>query len=102
LAELAAAGKPSILVPFPFATDDHQLHNAEAFQTAGAARLVLDSDMTGERLVREVFALAAARPLLDQMSANARKLAHPGAAERAADVLEDVSLSVTSERPTSL
>ncbi len=102
LAELAAAGKPSILVPFPFATDDHQLHNAEAFRTAGAARLVLDSDMTGERLVREVFALAAARPLLDQMSANARKLAHPGAAERAADVLEDVSLSVTSERPTSL
>jgi UDP-N-acetylglucosamine:LPS N-acetylglucosamine transferase len=62
----------------------------------------LDSEMTGERLVREVLSLAAARPLLDQMSANARRLAQPGAAERAADVLEEMSLSVTSKRPTSL
>jgi len=91
LAELAAAGKPAILVPFPFATDDHQRHNAEAFQSAGAARLVLDGEMTGERLVREVRELAAARPLLDQMAANARALARPGAAERAADVLEEVA-----------
>jgi hypothetical protein len=45
---------------------------------------------------------AAARPLLDQMSANARRLALPGAAERAADVLEEMSLSVTLKRPTSL
>ncbi|MGA2182876.1 MAG: undecaprenyldiphospho-muramoylpentapeptide beta-N-acetylglucosaminyltransferase [Bryobacteraceae bacterium] len=91
LAELAAAGKPAILVPFPFATDDHQLHNAEAFQSAGAARLVLDSEMTGARLVREVRELASARPLLDQMAANARALARPEAAERAADLLEKVS-----------
>lgn len=95
LAELAAAGKPAILVPFPFATDDHQRRNAEAFQTAGAARLVLDSEMTGARLVREVRELAAARSLLDQMAANARALARPGAAQRAADVLEKVSQSVT-------
>jgi UDP-N-acetylglucosamine--N-acetylmuramyl-(pentapeptide) pyrophosphoryl-undecaprenol N-acetylglucosamine transferase len=95
LAELAAAGKPAILVPFPFATDDHQLHNAEAFRSAGAARLVLDSEMTGARLVREVRELAAARPLLDQMAANARRLARPGAAERAADVLEKVSARAT-------
>jgi len=88
LAELAAAGKPAILVPFPFATDDHQRHNAEAFQTAGAARLVLDSEMTGTRLFREVRELSAAPPLLDQMAANARALARPGAAERAADILE--------------
>lgn len=95
LAELAAAGKPSILVPFPFATDDHQRHNAEAFQNAGAARLVLDGEMTGERLVREIRELASARPLLEQMAANARALARPGAAQRAADVLEEVSHSVT-------
>ena len=90
LAELAAAGKPSILVPFPYATDDHQRHNAEAFQTAGAARLVLDSEMSGARLVREVRELAAARPLLDQMAANARALAREGAAERAASILEEI------------
>jgi len=95
LAELAAAGKPSILVPFPYATDDHQRHNAEAFRNAGAARLVLDSEMTGERLVREVRELSSARPVLEQMSANARALAHPGAAERAAEVLEKVSSLVT-------
>jgi UDP-N-acetylglucosamine--N-acetylmuramyl-(pentapeptide) pyrophosphoryl-undecaprenol N-acetylglucosamine transferase len=95
LAELAAAGKPSILVPFPFATDDHQLHNAEAFRNAGAARVVLDSEMSGERLVQEVRELASTRALLDQMSANARALARPGAAERAADVLERVSQPVT-------
>src|SRR5262249_12903928 len=47
VSELAAAGKPSILVPFPGASDDHQLHNAEAFERAGAARLILDKDMTG-------------------------------------------------------
>ena len=91
IAELAAAGKPAILVPFPYATDDHQLHNAEAFQTAGAARLVLDSEMTGARLVREVRELAAAPPLLDQMAANARSLAHEGAAGRAADILEELA-----------
>jgi len=91
LAELAAAGKPAILVPFPFATDDHQLHNAEAFEHAGAARLVLDKEMTGARLVREVSELASDRSLIDQMAANARTLAHPGAAERAADVLEEIA-----------
>jgi len=91
LAELAAAGKPAILVPFPFATDDHQLHNAEAFQRAGAARLVLDKEMTGARLVREVSELTSDPSLLDRMAANARTLAHPGAAERAADALEEIA-----------
>ena len=91
VAELAAAGKPAILVPFPYATDDHQLHNAEAFERAGAARLVLDKDMTGARLVREIGELASHPSLLDQMAANARTLAHPGAAERAADVLERIA-----------
>src|SRR5271165_6949746 len=54
VAELAAAGKPSILVPFPHSTDEHQLHNAEAFQKAGASLLVLDHDMDGGRLFEEV------------------------------------------------
>jgi len=91
VAELAAAGKPAILVPFPYATDDHQLHNAEAFERAGAARLVLDKDMTGARLVQEIGELASNPSLLDQMAANARTLAHPGAAERAVHVLEEIT-----------
>lgn len=87
VAEVAAAGKASILVPYPFAADQHQLRNAEAFERAGASRLILDKDMNGERLFRAVSE-AAAR--LEEMGAAARRLAKPGAARRAADLLEEV------------
>ena len=86
VSELAAAGRASILVPYPFAADQHQLRNAEAFERAGAARLVLDKDMTGERLFATV---AEAAERLDTMSEAARSLAKPGAAKRAADLLEE-------------
>jgi UDP-N-acetylglucosamine--N-acetylmuramyl-(pentapeptide) pyrophosphoryl-undecaprenol N-acetylglucosamine transferase len=91
VAELAAAGKPSVLVPFPFAADDHQLRNAEAFERAGAAKLVLDRDWTGEKLYDTVRALIADRDSLERMGQAARGLAHPGAALRAAEVLEAVA-----------
>lgn len=92
VAEVAAAGKPSILVPFPFSTDDHQLRNAEVFERAGAARLVADIDMNGRRLYEEVTYLAAQPDRLERMAAAARALAKPGAAQRAAAVLEEVAL----------
>lgn len=91
VAELAAAGKPGILVPFPFAADQHQLRNAEAFERAGAARLVLNRDLTGERLFEIVTALAEEPGALERMAQAARKLARPGAARRAAEILEEVS-----------
>jgi len=91
VAELAASGKPSILVPFPFATDDHQLRNAQAFENAGAAKLVLDRDLTGAKLFELVTALARDRESLERMGAAARRLAHPGAATRAAEILEEVA-----------
>lgn len=90
VAELAAAGKPSVLIPFPFAADQHQLRNAEAFERAGASRMVLDRDWTGAKLFEIVSALSTQRDVLDQMGQAARKLAHPGAARRAAEVLEEV------------
>jgi len=90
VAELAAAGKPSILSPFPFAADQHQLRNAEAFVRAGAACLVEDRDMSGEKLFETVAKLAADAAGLARMGAAARGLAHSGAARRAADVLEEV------------
>jgi UDP-N-acetylglucosamine--N-acetylmuramyl-(pentapeptide) pyrophosphoryl-undecaprenol N-acetylglucosamine transferase len=90
IAELAAAGKPAILVPFPFAADDHQKKNAEALVRAGAARLVEDRDMNGERLFAEVIELARHREMLTRMGEAARTLAHPGAAVRAASVLEEL------------
>jgi UDP-N-acetylglucosamine--N-acetylmuramyl-(pentapeptide) pyrophosphoryl-undecaprenol N-acetylglucosamine transferase len=88
VSELAAAGKPSILIPLPTASDQHQLKNAEAMEHAGAARLVTDAEWTGERFVNEVISLLDEPGRLEKMSAAARAFAHPGAARRAADVLE--------------
>jgi UDP-N-acetylglucosamine--N-acetylmuramyl-(pentapeptide) pyrophosphoryl-undecaprenol N-acetylglucosamine transferase len=92
VSELAAAGKPSILVPFPFAADDHQLRNAEAMVRAGASRLVLDGEMNGQRLFDEVMALASEPERLVLMAENARKMAKPGAASRAAEILEELAV----------
>ena len=89
VAELAAAGKPSILVPLPTAADQHQLRNAEAFQKAGASVLVLDAEMDGGRLFEEVEKLRTHPELLHRMGERARAFAHPDAARRAAAVLEE-------------
>ena len=91
VAELAAAGKPSLLVPFPFASDNHQQKNAEAFERAGAARLILDRDLHGARLFDEIRALASDPGALASMTENLRQFARPDAAERAAQVLEDIA-----------
>lgn len=91
VAELAAAGKPSLLVPFPFASDQHQLRNAEAFARGEAAVLVLDQDLTGEKLFQTITTLAAEPGRLERMGAAAHRFARPGAARRAADILEEVA-----------
>jgi UDP-N-acetylglucosamine--N-acetylmuramyl-(pentapeptide) pyrophosphoryl-undecaprenol N-acetylglucosamine transferase len=90
VAEVAAAGKPAILVPFPFASDQHQLRNAEVLERAGAARMVTDSEWTGEKLFRTVTELAE-DDRLERMGEAARRLGHPGAAQRAAEILEEIS-----------
>lgn len=92
VAELAAAGKPAILVPFPFATDDHQMKNAEAMAAAGAARVVRDAEMTGARLFDEVTRLADDPAALKSLAQAMREFAKPHAAQRAAKVLEEVAL----------
>lgn len=89
VAELAAAGKPSILVPFPHSTDQHQLKNAQAFEKAGAAILVPDHEMDGGRLFEEVEKLRSRPELLQRMGERVRTFAHPDAARRAAEVLEN-------------
>jgi UDP-N-acetylglucosamine--N-acetylmuramyl-(pentapeptide) pyrophosphoryl-undecaprenol N-acetylglucosamine transferase len=88
LAELAAAGRPAILVPFPFATDDHQRANAEAVRDAGAAVMIEDRDFDGARCAAEIAGLALDRPRRDRMAAAARTLARPDAAKRIADVAD--------------
>jgi UDP-N-acetylglucosamine--N-acetylmuramyl-(pentapeptide) pyrophosphoryl-undecaprenol N-acetylglucosamine transferase len=80
LAELTASGRPSILVPLPTATDDHQRRNAEALARQGAARMLEQRDLTGDRLADEVIALGADPAARARISAAARSLARPGAA----------------------
>jgi UDP-N-acetylglucosamine--N-acetylmuramyl-(pentapeptide) pyrophosphoryl-undecaprenol N-acetylglucosamine transferase len=91
VSELAAAGRPAILVPFPFAADDHQTRNAEALARGGAARMVRDAEMNGERLFSEIQELARDPGELEHMAQSARRFAKPGAAQRAADILEEVA-----------
>lgn len=93
VSELAAAGKPSVLIPFPFAADQHQLKNAQAFERAGAARMSLDRDWNGQRFFETVRDLSHDRARLRAMGESARNLAHPGAAKRAAEILIESALT---------
>jgi UDP-N-acetylglucosamine--N-acetylmuramyl-(pentapeptide) pyrophosphoryl-undecaprenol N-acetylglucosamine transferase len=88
LAELAAAGRPAILVPFPFAADDHQRANAEAVRDAEAAVVVEDHDLDGARCAAEIAALAADRSRRLRMAESSRTLARPDAVAAIADVAE--------------
>jgi len=80
LAEIAASGKPSILVPLPTATDDHQRKNAEVLAKAGAAEVIDQRDLSGNRLAVMIFALASDPDGRERMSDAARSLARPDAA----------------------
>lgn len=80
VAELAAAGRPALMIPFPFAADDHQRKNAEAVVRAGAGRMILQADLTGEKLAAEILQLVRAPQMLRQMAAQSRELAHQDAA----------------------
>jgi UDP-N-acetylglucosamine--N-acetylmuramyl-(pentapeptide) pyrophosphoryl-undecaprenol N-acetylglucosamine transferase len=87
-AELTAAGKASVLVPFALAADDHQRSNARALEAAGAARMIEEKDLTAERLAGTVNELLGDTARLTAMEEAARKLARPDAAARVADLLE--------------
>ena len=80
LAELAAAGRASILVPLPTATDDHQRKNAQAFVRQGAAVMVDQRELTGERLASELLAFASDSTRRAQVAAAVKRLARPDAA----------------------
>ena len=80
VAEITAAGKPAIFVPFPRAADDHQRVNAEALARLGAAVVVEESKLEGVWLAETIAALLGDPRRLQAMSAAARELAHPDAA----------------------
>lgn len=90
-AELAAAGKASLMVPLPTAADDHQRKNAEALVKAGAAKMILQKDLTGEILAREIGSFIETPEMISEMERNAKKLARKDAAEATVDLLEKLA-----------
>lgn len=86
VAELAAAGKPALMIPFPFAADDHQRKNAEAVERAGAGRMILQAELTPERLAQELLWLARDPQQLARMAAASKELGHPDAAAKVVDL----------------
>jgi len=89
LTELAAFGLPAVLVPYPHAAGNHQWHNARVFERAGAARLLEENDL--HRLGAVVLGLVEDDASRQQMSAKMKTLAAPNAAERIADLLEEMA-----------
>jgi len=89
-AELVAAGKAAIMIPFPLAADDHQRKNAEALEKGGAARMILQRDLGGERLASEIMALLSEPQKITEMETASRKLARRDAAAATVELMEEL------------
>jgi UDP-N-acetylglucosamine--N-acetylmuramyl-(pentapeptide) pyrophosphoryl-undecaprenol N-acetylglucosamine transferase len=89
-AELGAAGKVAIMIPLPTAADDHQRKNAEALEKNGAAKMILQKDLTGEVLAQEIKGFINAPGKITEMELNARKMAKKDAAEVTVNIIEDL------------
>ena len=85
IAEITAFGKAAILVPYPYAADDHQTLNAEALRSRGAAEMILDQALDGEGLAQRIRDLYQDRKRLEAMGETARKMGRPEAAKRIVD-----------------
>ncbi len=100
--EICAVGRPSLLVPYPFAAGDHQRKNAEALVRAGAARQIADREATPDRLTALIDSLGQGRSELATMAESAARIGRPSAAERVArDLLELGGLGVPEEASAS-
>jgi UDP-N-acetylglucosamine--N-acetylmuramyl-(pentapeptide) pyrophosphoryl-undecaprenol N-acetylglucosamine transferase len=91
VAEIAAAGRAALFIPFAAATDSHQLRNAEEMVRAGAARLIPESELSGERLAREILALLGDPAKLSELGVRARQIARPDAARNIANLIEEIA-----------
>ncbi|MEZ5345116.1 MAG: undecaprenyldiphospho-muramoylpentapeptide beta-N-acetylglucosaminyltransferase [Pyrinomonadaceae bacterium] len=89
-AEVAAAGKAAIMIPLPTAADDHQRKNAEALEAAGAAKMILQTDLTGESLANEIVKLINSPESVTAMEKAAKKLAREDAAAATVDIIEEL------------
>jgi len=99
-AEVAAAGRAAIFIPFGAATDSHQLRNAQEMTKAGAGRLIAEPELTPERLAKEIFTLLDQPTEIETLAKNARGLAHPQAAREIVNLIEEAAskLSASARR----
>jgi UDP-N-acetylglucosamine--N-acetylmuramyl-(pentapeptide) pyrophosphoryl-undecaprenol N-acetylglucosamine transferase len=86
ITEITALGKPSLLIPFPFAANNHQEHNARALVEAGAAEMILEKDLSPDRLVQRIGHWLSDRQFLIRMGSQAKSLGHRQAAEEIVEV----------------
>jgi UDP-N-acetylglucosamine--N-acetylmuramyl-(pentapeptide) pyrophosphoryl-undecaprenol N-acetylglucosamine transferase len=91
LAELAAYGAPSILIPYPYAANDHQAKNAAVFKSAGAAWIIADAALTAAGLARDAAALLADKKKLAAMAGAAADIGRPRAAAELADLVIELA-----------
>lgn len=96
LAEVTALGKAAILIPYPYATEDHQRKNAEYFRDAGAASMIRDEELDGRTLFEEVQRIIFNDSLLGRMSDAAHKMGQPDAAKKLAQVVFDIARAKNS------
>jgi UDP-N-acetylglucosamine--N-acetylmuramyl-(pentapeptide) pyrophosphoryl-undecaprenol N-acetylglucosamine transferase len=90
-AEIAAAGRAAIFIPFGAATDSHQLRNAQEMQRAGAGRLINEKELTPERLTSEIFSLVDQPEQIETQSNAARSLARPHATRDIVNLIEEAA-----------
>ncbi len=89
-AEIAAAGRAAVFIPFGAATDGHQLRNAQEMQQAGAALVIPEPQLTAERLTHDIFGLLEEPRRLRAMSESGRRLARPRAVQEIVNIIEEV------------
>ena len=92
-AEVAAAGRASLMIPLPTAADDHQRKNAEAMAAGGAGRMILQAELTGNRLADEILDLIGDPEKLVSLGQAAKRLARPDAAAATVDLIESLAES---------
>jgi UDP-N-acetylglucosamine--N-acetylmuramyl-(pentapeptide) pyrophosphoryl-undecaprenol N-acetylglucosamine transferase len=90
-AEIAAAGRAAIFIPFGAATDSHQLRNAQEMTSAGAGRLIIENELTAERLTNEIFSLIGQPEQIEKQSSAARSLARPNATRDIVNLIEEAA-----------
>jgi UDP-N-acetylglucosamine--N-acetylmuramyl-(pentapeptide) pyrophosphoryl-undecaprenol N-acetylglucosamine transferase len=93
-AEIAAAGKAALMIPFPGAADNHQQENAEALQNAGAAKMIIQKDLSGESLASEIKKLIGSPETINEMEFAAKRLGRSDAAEKTVDIIEELKMNV--------